>query len=80
MRGVIRPMQLRASAPTIAIASVFVAAAGLIAANVVARGAANVDPRGTPYAAMPTVAPIGVRVDRYRDIPAFAKGPAIDAA
>jgi glyoxylase-like metal-dependent hydrolase (beta-lactamase superfamily II) len=81
MRAVIGPMQVRASASRIAMASVFVAAAGcLIAATVVARGAATGDSRGTPYAAMPTVAPIGVRVDRYLDIPAFAKGPAIDAA
>jgi glyoxylase-like metal-dependent hydrolase (beta-lactamase superfamily II) len=35
---------------------------------------------GVPYANMPAIAPIGVRVDKYLDIPDFAKGPAIDPA
>ncbi len=33
-----------------------------------------------PYPNMPAIAPIGVRTDKYLDIPASAKGPAIDAA
>lgn len=33
---------------------------------------------GVPYANMPAIAPIGVRVDKYVDIPDTAKGPAVD--
>jgi glyoxylase-like metal-dependent hydrolase (beta-lactamase superfamily II) len=32
------------------------------------------------YANMPAIAPIGVRADKYLEVPAFAKGPAIDRA
>src|ERR1700722_12631547 len=35
---------------------------------------------GRPYANMPDIAPIGVRVDKYYDIPEQAKGPDIDPA
>src|SRR6266550_2270145 len=35
---------------------------------------------GAPYANMPAIAPIGVRVDKSLDVPAFAKGPAVDPA
>jgi glyoxylase-like metal-dependent hydrolase (beta-lactamase superfamily II) len=35
---------------------------------------------GAPYADMPEIAPIGVRVGRYMDVPESAKGPAIDPA
>jgi glyoxylase-like metal-dependent hydrolase (beta-lactamase superfamily II) len=34
---------------------------------------------GQPYPGMPSIAPIGERIDKYIDIPAFARGPAIDA-
>jgi glyoxylase-like metal-dependent hydrolase (beta-lactamase superfamily II) len=33
---------------------------------------------GVPYAKMPAIAPIGVRVDKYLDVPDSAKGPAVD--
>ena len=33
---------------------------------------------GTPYADMPAIAAIGVSSDKYLDVPASAKGPAID--
>ncbi|MEP6945922.1 MAG: MBL fold metallo-hydrolase [Acidobacteriota bacterium] len=33
-----------------------------------------------PYADMPMIAPIGVRVGKYMDVPESAKGPAIDPA
>jgi glyoxylase-like metal-dependent hydrolase (beta-lactamase superfamily II) len=36
--------------------------------------------KGTPYPGMPSIAPIGVRIDKYLDIPASAKGPAVDPA
>src|SRR5262245_30002459 len=35
---------------------------------------------GAPYSNMPAVAPIGVRVDKYLDVPDQAKGPAVDSA
>jgi glyoxylase-like metal-dependent hydrolase (beta-lactamase superfamily II) len=35
---------------------------------------------GHPYEHMPELAPIGVRVDRYLDVPDAAKGPAVDPA
>ena len=35
---------------------------------------------GTPYPDAPEIAPIGVRLDKYMDIPASAQGPAIDQA
>jgi len=35
---------------------------------------------GAPYPDMPLIAPIGVRTDKYLDVPDSAKGPAIDPA
>lgn len=46
-------------------------------------GHANPDgPTGAaePYPNMPTIAPIGVRVAKYADVPASAQGPAVDPA
>src|SRR5262249_6888627 len=40
--------------------------------------AAEPGAEGTPYPNMPSIAPIGTRIDKYFDVPAFAKGPAID--
>jgi glyoxylase-like metal-dependent hydrolase (beta-lactamase superfamily II) len=37
-------------------------------------------PARIPYANMPTIAPIGVRIDKHLDVPASARGPAIDPA
>ena len=33
---------------------------------------------GEPYPNMPSIAPIGVRIGKYLDVPASAQGPAID--
>ena len=33
---------------------------------------------GVPYANMPAIAPIGVRVDKYLDVPDSANGPSVD--
>jgi glyoxylase-like metal-dependent hydrolase (beta-lactamase superfamily II) len=64
-----------------AAASLIVAAAGCLGAvTTIARTAAEPGTPGAPYASMPAVAPIGVRVDRYLDIPESAKGPAVDPA
>ena len=65
-----------------------IAAASLIAmggvfwtgATLGARNAARPGTPGVPYANMPAIAPIGVRVDKYVDVPDFAKGPAVDPA
>ena len=35
---------------------------------------------GEPYPSMPSIAPIGVRIGKYMDVPASAQGPAIDPA
>src|SRR5690349_19845559 len=35
---------------------------------------------GEPYPLMPSIAPIGVRIGKYMDVPASAQGPAIDPA
>src|ERR1700682_2863946 len=35
---------------------------------------------GGPYPNMPSIAPIGVRIPKYLDVPASAQGPAIDPA
>ena len=65
-----------------------VATAGLIAVaglfwtgpTLAGRNAARPGTPGVPYANMPSIAPIGVRVDKYLDVPGFAKGPVIDPA
>lgn len=33
---------------------------------------------GKPYPNMPRIAPIGVRIGKYRDVPDFARGPTVD--
>jgi len=45
-----------------------------------ARSGARPGTAGMPYAHMPAIAPIGVRMDKYVDVPEFAKGPAVDPA
>jgi glyoxylase-like metal-dependent hydrolase (beta-lactamase superfamily II) len=55
--------------------------AGAVAADAQSSGLPNA-PGGTgePYPNMPSIAPIGVRIDKYLDVPASARGPAIDPA
>jgi glyoxylase-like metal-dependent hydrolase (beta-lactamase superfamily II) len=38
------------------------------------------EPASTPYAGMPKIAPIGVRIAKYADVPESAKGPPVDPA
>jgi glyoxylase-like metal-dependent hydrolase (beta-lactamase superfamily II) len=64
-----------AAASLIVLAGVFSTGAALAARN----GARPGTP-GVPYANMPGLAPIGVRVDKYLDVSDSAKGPAIDPA
>jgi glyoxylase-like metal-dependent hydrolase (beta-lactamase superfamily II) len=62
-----------AAASLIALAGVFWTGVALAERN----GARPGTP-GVPYANMPTIAAIGVRVDKYLDVPDIAKGPAVD--
>src|SRR6476619_610816 len=64
-----------AAASAIALAGVFWTGTPLTARN-----AARPGTPGVPYANMPAIAPIGVRVDKYLDVPDFAKGPPVDPA
>src|SRR5688500_2766918 len=64
-----------AGASLTALAGVFWTDSALTAQD----GARNGTP-SAPYANMPAIAPIGVRVDKYLDIPDFAKGPDLDPA
>jgi glyoxylase-like metal-dependent hydrolase (beta-lactamase superfamily II) len=53
----------------------------VIAGALIARASSQPGrPGATGYAKMPALAPIGVRVDRYLDVPDHAKGPAVDPA
>ena len=52
-------------------------AAGLAHANETT-GSNRPGAAGSPYPSMPAIAAIGVRVDKYLDIPEAARGPAID--
>ena len=59
------------------------AAAGAVWAGAGGAGGhpdAHMGSAGSPYANMPAIAPIGVRMDKYLDVPDTAKGPAVDPA
>lgn len=43
-----------------------------------AEGGAVQGAPGEPYPGMPAIAPIGVRIGKYRDVPPSAQGPAVD--
>jgi len=47
-------------------------------AALAARSEARPGTAGVPYANMPAIAPIGVRMDKYFDVPDSAKGPSVD--
>ncbi len=51
-----------------------------LGAALAARSLAPAGTPGVPYRKMPAIAPIGVRVDRYLEVPDAAKGPAVDPA
>jgi len=61
---------------------VMLACAGLIAprASLAQERDAPGAPASTPYADMPKIAPIGVRIGKYFDVPPEARGPAVDPA
>ncbi len=62
-----------ATATLVAIAGVF-----WTGATPAARSGTRAGTPGVPYAKMPAIAPIGVRVDKYFDVPDSAKGPSVD--
>jgi glyoxylase-like metal-dependent hydrolase (beta-lactamase superfamily II) len=64
-----------AGASLIAVAGVFWTGAAPAARSDAPAGAG-----GVPYANMPAIAPIGVRMDKSFDVPDSAKGPAVDPA
>jgi glyoxylase-like metal-dependent hydrolase (beta-lactamase superfamily II) len=55
-------------------------AAARMSAQSAAVSGAGPGSSGVPYAHMPAIAPIGVRIDKYLDVPEAAKGPAVDPA
>lgn len=57
--------------------------ASICAARAHAQSSGSSSPQGEagePYPNMPSIAPIGVRIGKYMDVPASAQGPAIDPA
>src|SRR5262249_53328615 len=82
MKTLNRPSQLPAYSSIAIACACLVAAAGAFVtrANLAARGPARAGAPGVPYTNMPAIAPIGVRVDKYLNVPASARGPAIDPA
>jgi len=66
---------LRAPASLIALALALPAGAAPAAEALAAPGHA-----GAPFALMPDIAPIGVHIDKYIDLPDAAKGPPVDSA
>jgi glyoxylase-like metal-dependent hydrolase (beta-lactamase superfamily II) len=82
MRSIIHGMSARRYA-VIGVAGVgLIALAGVFwtDAALTAQDANRPEPLSVPYANMPTIAAIGVRVDKYLDVPDAAKGPDVDSA
>src|SRR4029453_18719263 len=62
-------------------ASLIAVAVGFwMGAPLAARNGARPGTPGATYANMPSIAPIGVRVDKYLDVPDLAKRPTVDPA
>ena len=57
-----------------------IAGGSWIGKTLVAQGEGSPGAPGAPYANMPALAPIGVRVDKYLRVPDSANGPSIEAA
>lgn len=58
----------------------YVLAAAVLCASAPNAYAQSPGAPGTPYPDMPEVAPIGVRIGKYMDVPDSAKGPPVDPA
>ena len=80
MKPVNRAMRARMSVFLSVAAASLVAVSGVFwtGAALAARNGARAGTPGVPYANMPAIAPIGVRVDKYFDLPDLAKGPSVD--
>jgi hypothetical protein len=78
-RDTIRPLHTRTALACISL-MIIVAGVSWIGGSLAAQNGAGPGTPGMPYANMPALAPIGVRVDNYLDVPDSAKGPAIDPA
>lgn len=66
----------------IVLSGLFVVALGASSATVSAQSVSPRNDQGLaqePYPNMPAIPPIGVRTGKYNDVPASAKGPAVDA-
>jgi glyoxylase-like metal-dependent hydrolase (beta-lactamase superfamily II) len=72
-------LQMRTTLARLSVMAI-VAGVSWIGASLAAQNGARPGTPGSPYANMPALAPIGVRVDSYFDVPDSAKGPAIDPA
>lgn len=82
MRSITRGMYARRHVVLVVAVAGLIALAGVFWTDT-ALTAQDGAPRGTPrvpYANMPAIAPIGVRMDKYLDVPDAAKGPDIDSA
>src|SRR6185369_14782643 len=78
------PSDLR-TCPRVLIGIAVLGAAAIVAAGCAGPSATPTEriaqeSRGEPYPNMPTIAPIGVRIPKYMDVPESANGPAIDPA
>jgi len=62
------------------LSGVVVAIAFVFAVGQSSDGSREQGSAGEPYLNMPSVAPIGVRIDKYMDVPTSAQGPAVDSA
>ncbi|WP_309643301.1 MBL fold metallo-hydrolase [Phenylobacterium sp.] len=75
-----RPRSQRARGVAIGSVSAVIALALSLGGPAPAHAEAPPGAAGAPYAGMPAMAPIGVRPDRYLQLPQGAAGPPIDAA
>jgi glyoxylase-like metal-dependent hydrolase (beta-lactamase superfamily II) len=74
-----RPLYRRTALACVSLMAI-VAGVFWIGASLAAQNGARPGTPGLPYANMPALAPVGVRVDKYFDVPDSAKGPSVDPA
>jgi glyoxylase-like metal-dependent hydrolase (beta-lactamase superfamily II) len=74
-----RPRSRRTALARVSLTAI-VAGVLWIGASLAAQNGARPGTPGVPYENMPALAPVGVRVDRYFNVPDSAKGPSVDPA